>query len=316
MKMIRRVFFNNLCFDNSPVAIKSPTSSNSTLKQNDKDVSYMDAIRRTKTNTIFLKQCFGQLHKSVENTVSPRNNSAAMNNSKKQQSSNSNRNAPKPVNPDLEKQAVNSINECYYVISELVDSEHVYLDLLYKCNISYIDPIRESLDSGAKVNYKLTESDINALFSNIEQIYVLGTVLFSEMQTILNSFGTIEFDVLLCSLAILFNNLIPMFKIYTGYARNHFSSSALLETLLNSSRFSKFQKLLDNNQKSLGTTLDSLLILPIQRIPRYKLLLEELVKKMNKIVEKSEQWFEAEQLFQTALDKLDGTLYFLSQFSF
>lgn len=72
----------------------------------------------------------------------------------------------------------------------------------------------------------------------------------------------------------------PLFKLYGGYARDYQEVAGLLRSYSQDTRLGDFTAFLatckarSNSQKD----FESLLIMPIQRIPRYKLLLERVVK--------------------------------------
>src|SRR5689334_17134532 len=81
------------------------------------------------------------------------------------------------------------------------------------------------------------------------------------------------------TIADLFLGFAPFFKMYTLYVNNHESATVLYKKLSSESRYDTFQSLerdARDNPKCGGLNLASMLIKPIQRIPRYKLLLEEL----------------------------------------
>jgi hypothetical protein len=68
---------------------------------------------------------------------------------------------------------------------------------------------------------------------------------------------------------------------YTTYVNEHESASNDLKYLRESKKYSEFNRFCLAccvNPVSKGLNLSSLLITPIQRIPRYKLLLSELIK--------------------------------------
>ncbi|KAL4115693.1 hypothetical protein PRIC2_012699 [Phytophthora ramorum] len=69
----------------------------------------------------------------------------------------------------------------------------------------------------------------------------------------------------------------PLFKLYGGYAKDYEEVAALLQNFGRDTRLG-FTKFLETCQKRSGSPkpFESLLIMPIQRIPRYKLLLERL----------------------------------------
>lgn len=69
----------------------------------------------------------------------------------------------------------------------------------------------------------------------------------------------------------------PLFKLYGGYAKDYEEVAALLQNFGRDTRLG-FRKFLENCRERSGSSkpFESLLIMPIQRIPRYKLLLERL----------------------------------------
>lgn len=79
----------------------------------------------------------------------------------------------------------------------------------------------------------------------------------------------------------LFLQFAHFFKMYTSYVNTHDNATALLKKMAGEKKFEWFQTMEREcvmNPKSCNLNLASLLITPIQRIPRYKLLLTELLK--------------------------------------
>ena len=80
-----------------------------------------------------------------------------------------------------------------------------------------------------------------------------------------------------------YTRFVPFFKMYASYCSDHKEAVNLLEKL--SKGRSAVRKALDYCNKNAacnGQTLQSLLIQPIQRVPRHKLLLKELLKHTTK----------------------------------
>uniref|UniRef100_A0A7S4E1D0 DH domain-containing protein n=1 Tax=Lotharella globosa TaxID=91324 RepID=A0A7S4E1D0_9EUKA len=75
---------------------------------------------------------------------------------------------------------------------------------------------------------------------------------------------------------IIIADFAQYFKMYMPYVQNHEGATETLKALCKSSK--KFRKALAKYEEEAKCSLQSLLILPIQRIPRYKLLLETLIK--------------------------------------
>lgn len=75
----------------------------------------------------------------------------------------------------------------------------------------------------------------------------------------------------------MFKEYAPFFKMYSDYVANHEKASELLTTLHSNAQFQSLTQSLQDSQQQ-QQSLTSLLIMPVQRVPRYKLLLQELLK--------------------------------------
>ncbi|KAJ8299561.1 hypothetical protein KUTeg_023621 [Tegillarca granosa] len=76
-----------------------------------------------------------------------------------------------------------------------------------------------------------------------------------------------------------FKYLGPFLKLYASYANNHETAlSTLQEYMQKSSEFTEFIHTQEDRPDMNGLKINALLITPVQRIPRYKLLLEDLLQ--------------------------------------
>lgn len=70
-----------------------------------------------------------------------------------------------------------------------------------------------------------------------------------------------------------------MFKLYTSVCNTQVARQELVQTLMNERPgFAAFVEAAQADPRCRGQTLESFLIMPIQRIPRYELLLQRLAK--------------------------------------
>ena len=78
----------------------------------------------------------------------------------------------------------------------------------------------------------------------------------------------------------LFKTFVPFLKMYTQYVNNHEGASRTLNEMIVKKRkkFVPFCETAGADPRCKGNALQSLLIMPVQRVPRYKLLLQELIK--------------------------------------
>ena len=76
----------------------------------------------------------------------------------------------------------------------------------------------------------------------------------------------------------IFAHASAFFKMYSTYTSNYSNASEVLESWTNSVRMGAFIRAVELQEQAHGLQLASYLIMPVQRIPRYKMLLQELAK--------------------------------------
>jgi hypothetical protein len=117
-------------------------------------------------------------------------------------------------------------------------------------------------------SFYMTAPMCKTLFSNIKTILPLNKKFLNELQNRGKSIGQ------------LFVQYAPFFKMYTTYVNNFDDASKVLDKAMTDRQFKNFQKFHQdtrNDPRSKDLDLQSYLIMPVQRIPRYKLLLNELI---------------------------------------
>jgi FYVE/RhoGEF/PH domain-containing protein 3 len=78
----------------------------------------------------------------------------------------------------------------------------------------------------------------------------------------------------------IFLSLSPFLRVYSLFLSNFNTSTSIVKDLLKTNqRFAAFIKQVDGLPESRNLTLNAFLMTPVQRIPRYKMLLEDLYKK-------------------------------------
>ncbi|PVZ98071.1 hypothetical protein BB558_005934 [Smittium angustum] len=205
----------------------------------------------------------------------------------------------------------------YKVAKELLETEKVYIDSLEAIMTNYYKPISQKKLLGSQ--------EIRAIFSNIEVIYNLHSIHLLPELIKENKENNLSF------IGHVISKYAPMFRLYIDYINNYEKSQELCEKIKhlwgknsilpagnNSTTFLQmptspvdiFSQRTFTRKQSLtiskndisptsptsAFSLQSLLITPVQRIPRYKLLLERLIshtsceeKDYNKLVEAFEQ---------------------------
>lgn len=118
----------------------------------------------------------------------------------------------------------------------------------------------------------LTRDDVSTVFSNIQQIAELNVQLLAALQARMRlwpestKFGDI------------FTSFAPLMSVYSRYLRNYERGMARLEQLEGRSAFTRLMEPLYQNQDCKYVSLSFYLIMPVQRLPRYILLLDNLIQ--------------------------------------
>jgi hypothetical protein len=159
------------------------------------------------------------------------------------------------------------------VILELVQSEQQYNRFMQVLSVVYEEPLRNKHEF-------LSREDWSFIFSNFQPIRKVHVGLQRDLERLLEQIESAT--EIQKNLGQIFLEHTPSFKVYAQYC-NQFT---LIKSLLNDLRtkndsFTKWLKrtLKQNVQITAGNGLDSLMIMPIQRLAKYKLLLSEILKK-------------------------------------
>lgn len=143
------------------------------------------------------------------------------------------------------------------IVRELFETEKAYLHHLELIHKYFYFPLQ--------FNCILPEDVHALLFSNVEQIKDVNRRLIELMEQ--------------STVGQAFRHLAPFLKLYSMYANNHEQAlTTLQEWLRKSQEFAEFIKTAEARPEVKGLKFNALLITPVQRIPRYKLLLEDLLQ--------------------------------------
>lgn len=146
------------------------------------------------------------------------------------------------------------------VIREIKISERVYVEslgILVRC---YLEPFRSSK------RRVLSQEEVRVLFSNVEQILGFHKQFLEALERTPPELIYQPFQ-----------HMSDFLKLYTTYVNGYDAASKLVAKYADNSRF---HKVLEKAQADSGTHLGIMayLIMPVQRIPRYVLLLKEVLK--------------------------------------
>ncbi|XP_015521993.1 FYVE, RhoGEF and PH domain-containing protein 3 [Neodiprion lecontei] len=143
-------------------------------------------------------------------------------------------------------------------VQEILMSEVAYLHQLELIMQFFMLPMNEK-----KI---ITHASYIALFGNIETIYNVNGELLRELKQ--------DPD----NVARAFYKLAPFFKLYSVYAYDYKQALMLLQGTQKNDQEVRNFIIKQETRPEVGRKLSSLLITPIQRIPRYRLLLKEVLQ--------------------------------------
>eukprot|EP00457_Paulinella_chromatophora_P000365 gb/GEZN01000365.1/.p1 GENE.gb/GEZN01000365.1/~~gb/GEZN01000365.1/.p1 ORF type:complete len:1474 (-),score=246.62 gb/GEZN01000365.1/:89-4510(-) len=151
-------------------------------------------------------------------------------------------------------------------LNELLNTEKTYTKHLEALDKLYIKPLALTKTVDVKTQH--------LVFNSVLSIRDLNLQLLKDMEARFNASKDMD-----PCIGDLFVDFYPYFQLYHSYISNHVKANQLVTDLLANN--AKFKQLYDANMKhqtSKGLNLTALLITPIQRVPRYRLLLSEILQ--------------------------------------
>eukprot|EP01088_Endostelium_zonatum_P020008 TRINITY_DN7175_c0_g1_i2.p1 TRINITY_DN7175_c0_g1~~TRINITY_DN7175_c0_g1_i2.p1 ORF type:complete len:1115 (+),score=312.51 TRINITY_DN7175_c0_g1_i2:162-3347(+) len=122
-----------------------------------------------------------------------------------------------------------------------------------------------------------TEMEVKEVFSNVDTILNFHVNLLKELNVRIAEWNPANLAD--CSIGEIFTQVTPYLKMYTQYCDNYdLAMTTIKEKLKKSKETEAFLKWV---LTTYGQSLQSFLIMPVQRIPRYQLLISDLIKKTN-----------------------------------
>eukprot|EP01125_Pyxidicula_operculata_P004908 TRINITY_DN1817_c0_g1_i2.p1 TRINITY_DN1817_c0_g1~~TRINITY_DN1817_c0_g1_i2.p1 ORF type:complete len:764 (+),score=191.86 TRINITY_DN1817_c0_g1_i2:34-2325(+) len=159
------------------------------------------------------------------------------------------------------------------IIQEILDTERTYIKNLEVLMNVFYEPLKKSVESSSPL---LNVTQLNTIFGDIKLIIPLNQQLFEELQECVSK-GPDNAT----KIGEIFVKMSPALKLYTQYVNNYENAIQTLNTLRKSTKFQSFLKKQSNLPETNKLQIDSFQIMPIQRIPRYELLLRDLLKQME-----------------------------------
>eukprot|EP00127_Corallochytrium_limacisporum_P001343 Clim_evm8s52 gene=Clim_evmTU8s52 len=150
-----------------------------------------------------------------------------------------------------------------HVLQELIETERSYLNSVRQCMEFYMRPM-----VAQKV---ITKAQSNSLFSNMEALLGINEALLRDILSRVpeSNLGDTQIGDLFLAFA-------PYLKMYKVYFSTHAEAQNQLAGMVSmNDQLAQFLK----ERGTFGVpTMDSLLLMPIQRVPRYSLMLQQMLR--------------------------------------
>ncbi|GAM26345.1 hypothetical protein SAMD00019534_095200 [Acytostelium subglobosum LB1] len=168
---------------------------------------------------------------------------------------------------DFHKRVRNSAYR-HNIADELLATEEMYIKHLDRLIVHYFEPIQEQ---ATRIGIKATMlEEFKKIFSNIEVIRNYNSSLLADLKPVIENWSNSK------TIGKIFIQFIFLLKVYTQYVKEF---TQTFETIKNMRKNNpKFDQCITELEDMDYKHINDYLILPVQRIPRYTLLLADLVK--------------------------------------
>lgn len=168
----------------------------------------------------------------------------------------------------IESPHATSLRKRNRFVFELVEKEGEYMSQLEVLVTNFLIPFRMAACSSKP---PITHEEINCIFLNSEILLFLHQIFYKGLCRKLDNWPTLF-------IGDLFDFLLPVLVIYQEYVRNHHYSLQILTELKSKSiEFRNLLKRSEEKSKCDGRSLDVILTYPMHQIPRYIIVLHQLI---------------------------------------
>jgi hypothetical protein len=152
------------------------------------------------------------------------------------------------------------------IAREVLTSERKYVqDGLDVLLAMFLEPLR--------TNGIVTKEEVKLIFGDIEAIRNYNVMLLDQLEKRMQKWDESQ------QMGDIFQSAVPFLKVYTVYVNKYNSAlETLVECRTKNKKMAAFLEKQTSSARCNGLDIGSYLIMPIQRIPRYVLLLQELLK--------------------------------------
>ncbi|KJE96625.1 hypothetical protein CAOG_06925 [Capsaspora owczarzaki ATCC 30864] len=159
------------------------------------------------------------------------------------------------------------------IVQELLATEQSYVNNLVMVVDFFIKPLRATIETGKPL---VTNADLKKMFPDLESIVNINKQLLAELAERVENWSAVQ------KIGDIFLKMAVYLKVYTGFVSNFPMATELISRLTETSApFKAFLKETESRPECKRLGLLQHMLTPIQRIPRYVLLLEDLAKRTD-----------------------------------
>jgi len=153
---------------------------------------------------------------------------------------------------------------------EIVESEEAYVSNLQLIMVEYYKPLKKMMAEKKMI----TPQQFKELFLNLDQIVEFNVKVLAAFKERMKNYDNRK-----TCIGDVFLKFTEMSKLYSEFVSTFDKSSNVLNQLLENPEFAKWQEDVAMQPQLHRMRIGTLLIMPVQRVPRYMLLIRELIAK-------------------------------------
>ena len=189
----------------------------------------------------------------------------------------------------------------FFIAREMMTSEKVFVDILRLLNVEFrefVQAARRESKSGI-----LSDADFSRIFSNLPELQTLNEDLLQDFENRIENWDTTK------KIADVIVKKGPFLKLYTTYIRefttvnHHFEDCCAKHP-----KFAKLVKEFEKKERCRNLKLKHFMLRPVQRLPQYKLLLEDYLKNIDENSEDFDDTASALRIVSDAADHANDTI--------